>query len=178
MSERRKKVLDAAAMTVCVILHFYTGVRTFFENWYYTYTASSWIFLGLWLLCLLVLDVWLYFFRGAELLRSLKWFWGFSAVLAAGGLLMSTLSLSLDWAVILGMICAFVTPLYQLTAFAWLLFDELAGLRGSLRFGVWWSAMLLFCLIHFIYFIWLHRRAVKKGAPPDGPVDPGAGTVE
>lgn len=178
MSERTKKGLGATAVTSCVILHFYTGVRTFFENWYYTYTASSWIFLGLWLLCLLALDVWLYFFGGAELLRSLKWFWGFSSALAAGGLLVATLRLSLDWAVILGMICAFVTPLYQLMAFAWLLFDELAGLRGSLRFGVWWSATLLFCLIHFIYIVRLHRRAVKKGAPPDGPVDPGVETKE
>ena len=95
MSERTKKGLGATAVTSCVILHFYTGVRTFFENWYYTYTASSWIFLGLWLLCLLALDVWLYFFGGAELLRSLKWFWGFSSALAAGGLLVATLRLSL-----------------------------------------------------------------------------------
>ncbi len=176
MSERRKKVLGAAAVTAYVILHFYTSVRTFFENWYYTYTASSWTFLGLWLLCLLALDVWLYFFGGAELPRSLKWFWGFSAALAAGGLLVSTQRLSLDWAATLWIICGFVTPLYQLMAFAWLLFDEWAGLRGSLRFSVWWSAMLAFCLVHFIYFAWLHRRAKRRG--DHGPVDPGAGTVE
>ena len=92
--------------------------------------------------------------------------------------MVSTLSLSLEWAMTPGMICALLTPLYQFMAFAWLLFDELAGLRGSLRFSVDWSAMLAFCLIHFIYIVRLHRRAVKKGAPPDGPVDPGAGTVE
>ena len=91
---------------------------------------------------------------------------------------MATLRLSSDWAVMLGMLCAFVTPLYQLMAFAWLLFDELEGLRGSLRFGFWWSAMLLFCLIHFIYIVRLHRRAVRKGALSNGPVDPGTGTVE
>ena len=89
---------------------------------------------------------------------------------------MATLRLSLGWVEILGMICALLTPLYQLLAFSWLLFDELAGLRGSLRFGVDWSAILLFCLIHFIYFAWLHRQAKRR--EEHGPVDPGTGTVE
>jgi len=82
--------------------------------------------------------------------------------LAAGGLLDATLRLSLGWVEILGMICAFLTPLYQLLAFAWLLFDKLLGIRGSTLYGVEWPAILLFCLGHFIYFAWLHRRAERS----------------
>ena len=47
MSEKKKKILTAAAVMVCVVLHFYTSIRTFFENWYNDYTAWSWTFLGL-----------------------------------------------------------------------------------------------------------------------------------
>ena len=160
-----------------VVLHVYASVQAFLHSLYQTYTSWTWVLLAVWLLGLVALDVWLAGGRPG-LLRFAKWYWAFSAALAAGGLLVATLRLSLNWAEILGMICALLTPLYQLVAFSWLLFDELAGLRGSVQFGVSWSAMLLFCLIHFIYFAWLHRRAVKKGVPPDGPVDPGAGTVE
>lgn len=82
--------------------------------------------------------------------------------MAAGGLLDATLRLSLGWVEILGMICAFLTPLYQLLAFAWLLFDKLLGIRGSTLYGVEWSAILLFCLGHFIYFAWLHSRSERN----------------
>ena len=173
---KRWSSADFAAL-LWVALHLYTSVQAFLHSLYQTYTSWTWVLLSVWLLGLLALDVWLAGGRPG-LLRFVKWYWAFSAALAAGGLLVATLRLSLNWAEILGMICALLTPLYQLMAFSWLLFDELAGLRGSVQFGVSWSAMLLFCLIHFIYFAWLHRRAVKKGAPPDGPVDPGAGTVE
>ena len=173
---KRWSAADFAALA-WVALHLYTSVQAFLHSLYQTYTSWTWVLLAVWLLGLVALDVWLAGGRPG-LLRFAKWYWAFSAALAAGGLLVATLRLSLNWAEILGMICALLTPLYQLMAFSWLLFDELAGLRGSVQFGVSWSAMLLFCLIHFIYFAWLHRRAVKKGVPPDGPVDPGAGTVE
>lgn len=175
-SSKRWSAADFAAL-LWAALHLYTSVQSFKYGLYQTYTGWIWVLLAVWLLGLLALDVWLAAGR-PRLLRFAKRYWAFSAALAAGGLLVSTLGLSLGGVVVLGMICALLTPLYQLMAFSWLLFDELAGLRGSVQFGVSWSAMLLFCLIHFIYFAWLHRRAVKKGVPPDGPVDPGAGTVE
>ena len=84
------------------------------------------------------------------------------AALAAGGLFVSTLSISWWVVILLGTICAFLTPLYQLLAFAWLLFDKLLGIRGSTLYGVEWPAILLFCLVHFIYFAWLHRRAERS----------------
>ena len=158
-------------------LHLYTSVLAFMQGLYQTYTNLTWVLLAVWFLGLVALDVWLAGGRPG-LLRFAKWYWAFSAALAAGGLLVATLRLSLNWAEILGMICALLTPLYQLVAFSWLLFDELAGLRGSVQFGVSWSAMLLFCLIHFIYFAWLHRRAKTRGETAHGPLDPGAGTVE
>ena len=160
-----------------VALHVYASVQAFLHSLYQTYTSQTWVLLAVWLLGLVALDVWLAGGRPG-LLRFAKWYWAFSAALAAGGLLAATLRLSLSWAEILGMICALLTPLYQLMAFSWLLFDELAGLRGSVQFGVSWSAMLLFCLIHFIYFTWLHHRARQRGETAHGPVDPGAGTVE
>ena len=40
-----------------------------------------------------------------------------------------------------------------------------------------WGVFLL-CLGEFLYYLRLCRREDKKGVPPDGPVDPGAGTVE
>ena len=157
------------------VLHFYTSVHAFMHGLYQTYTGRTWVLLAVWLLGLLTLDVWLAGGRPG-LLRFAKWYWAFSSALALGALLVATLRLSLGWVEILGMICALLTPLYQLLAFSWLLFDELAGLRGSLRFGVDWSAILLFCLIHFIYFAWLHRQAKRR--EEHGPVDPGTGTVE
>lgn len=180
MSAGTKKAIGAAAVTACVTLHFYTSIRTFFENWYYTYTASSWIFLGLWLLGLLTLDIWLRFFGGAELLRSLKWYWGFSALLFAvfflGVLLDYTTPPALFTVPIV--ILMFLAPVNQCLAFSWLLFDRIAGLAGSARYNVWWCAGLLFCLAHFIYIAWLHRRAKQRGETDHGPVDPGAGILE
>ncbi len=173
---KRWSAADFAAL-LWVALHLCTSVLAFMHGLYQTYTSWTWVLLTVWLLGQLAIDVWISSGRPG-LLRFVKWYWGLSTALAVGGLLVATLRLSLGWVEILGMICALLTPLYQLLAFAWLLFDELAGLRGSLRFSVDWSAMLAFCLIHFIYIVRLHRRAVKKGAPPDGPVDPGAGTVE
>ena len=173
---KRWSAADFAALA-WVALHLYTSVQAFLHSLYQTYTSWTWVLLSVWLLGLLALDVWLAGGRPG-LLRFAKWYWVFSAALAAGGLLVATLRLSLNWAEILGMICALLTPLYQLMAFSWLLFDELAGLRGSVQFGVRWSAMLLFCLIHFIYFTWLHHRAGQRGATNHGPVDPGTGTVE
>lgn len=180
MSERRKRALTAAAVTACVVLHFYTSIRTFFENWYYSYTVWSWTFLGLWLLGLMALDIWLCFFGGAELLRSLKWYWGFSALVFAvfflGVLLDYTTPPALFTALIV--ILMFLAPVNQCLAFSWLLFDQIAGLTGSARYNIWWGAGLLFCLIHFIYIAWLHHRARQRGETAHGPVDPGAGTVE
>lgn len=173
---KRWRAADFAAVG-WVALHLYTSVLAFMHGLYQTYTNLTWVLLSVWLLGQLAIDVWISS-RRPGLLRFVKWFWGFSTALAAGGLLAATLRLSLGWVEILGMICALLTPLYQLLAFTWLLFDELAGLRGNVRFGVSWSAMLLFCLIHFIYFTWLHHRARQRGETARGPVDPGAGTVE
>ncbi|MCI9578602.1 MAG: hypothetical protein HFF98_07125, partial [Oscillibacter sp.] len=135
---------DFAAL-LWAALHLYTSVQSFKYGLYQTYTGWIWVLLAVWLLGLLALDVWLAAGR-PRLLRFAKRYWAFSAALAAGGLLVSTLGLALGGGVVLG-ICALLTPLYQLMAFSWLLFDELAGLRGSVQFGVSWSAMLLFCLI-------------------------------
>ena len=158
-----------------VVLHIFASVRAFMHGLYQTYTGWTWALLTVWLLGLLALDVWLAGGRPG-LLRFAKWYWAFSSALALGALLVATLGLSLDWALVVGVLCALLAPLFQLLAFSWLLFDELAGLQGSGRFGVVWSAILVFCLIHFIYFTWLHRRAKRR--EEHGPVDPGAGTVE
>lgn len=177
MEESRRWSAAGFAALPWVALHLYTSVHAFMYGLYQTYTSWTWVLLAVWLLGLLALDVWLAGGRPG-LLRFAKWYWAFSAALALGALLVATLRLSLGWVEILGMICALLTPLYQFLAFAWLLFEKLAGLRGSARFGVVWSAILLFCLIHFVYFVWLHRRAKQRGATAHGPVDPGAGTVE
>lgn len=172
-----KRRVIGASVLAWAVLHLYTSVRTLFENMYYTYTGWSWFFLGLWLSGLLALDALLYFFGGAKLLRSLKWYWGFSAVLAAGGLLIALEILWSDWATVVGILCSLPTPLNQLLAFSWLLFDELAGIKGHVLFGTEWSAVLLFCLLHFAYTAWLHRRAEKGGEAADGPVGPGTGAM-
>lgn len=171
---KRWSAADFAAVG-WVALHIYASVSAFGYGLYQTYTTRFWILLAVWLLGLVALDGWLAGGRPG-LLRFAKWYWAFSSALALGALLAATLRLSLDWALVVGVLCSMLTPLFQLLAFSWLLFDELAGLRGSLRFGVDWSAILLFCLIHFIYFAWLHRRAKRR--EEHGPVDPGTGTVE
>ena len=168
---KRQRAVGTAAFA-WFVLHVFTAVRTFFENWYNTYTGWSWMFLGIWLLGLLALDAWLYASGKAEPLRSLKWFWGFSAGMYG----VMTLCALLDWtmpdlAALVFVICSFVTPVHQLTAFAWL-FRGLAG-PGAGTFAGW-----LFCLAHFVYLTWLHRQARQRGETVHGPVDPGAGTVE
>lgn len=176
--ESRRVSAIAAAVPAWMLLHFYTSIRTFFESWYYTYTNWSWAFLGIWLLGLLALDVWLYFFGGAKLLRGLKWYWALSAGLGTGALLTALEVLQQDWALVPGALCSVLTPLWQILAFAWLVFDKMAGLRGSVLYGTLWSAGVLFCLIHFAYIAWLYRRAEEKGVSFHGHVDPGEGTVE
>ena len=180
MSEKKKKILTAAAVTACVVLHFYTSIRTFFENWYNDYTAWSWTFLGLWLAGLLALDIWLWFFGGAELLRSLKWYWGFSTLLFAAfslGILLNYTTPPAPFTVLI-VILMFLAPVNQCLAFSWLLFDQIAGFSGSAQYIALWCTGLLFCLAHFIYIARLHRQAQKRGETPHGPVGPGAGTME
>uniref|UniRef100_UPI00272A1C1B hypothetical protein n=1 Tax=uncultured Oscillibacter sp. TaxID=876091 RepID=UPI00272A1C1B len=144
---KRWSSADIAAL-LWVVLHFFTSIHSYFESWYYTYTGWSWAFLGIWLLGQVVIDVWISSGKPG-LLRFVKWYWGISAALAAGGLFVSTLSVSFWVGILLWTICAFLTPLYQLLAFAWLLFDKLLGIRGSTLYGVEWSAILLFCLSNF-----------------------------
>ena len=158
---KRWSAADFAAL-LWVALHFYTSVEAFMYSLHQNYSSRIWVLLTVWLLGLLALDAWLYAAGRPGLLRFVKWYWGISAVLAAGGLFVSTLSVSFWVVILLWTICAFLTPLYQLLAFAWLLFDKLLGIRGSTLYGVEWSAILLFCLVHFIYFAWLHRRAERK----------------
>ena len=88
---------------------------------------------------------------------------------------MSRLRLYLDWGLVIGALCSFLTPLNQLLAFSSWLSDRMPGR------GFWsgeWPAMLLFCLLNFVYIVWLHRRAKTRGEMADGPVGPGTGTVE
>ena len=177
MGEKKRWTASGSASLLWVVLHFYTSVSALGYGLYQTYTTRFWILLGVWLVGLLALDAWLAAGRSG-LLRFAKWYWAFSAALALGALLVAALRLSLDGALAVGLLCLLLTPLYQLLAFAWLLFEKLAGMRGSTRFSVVWSAILLFCLIHFVYFAWLHHRARQRGATPHGPVDPGAGAVE
>lgn len=182
MSKRKKEGFIAAAVLAWAALHFYTSVRTFFENWYNTYTAWSWTFLGLWALGLLAMDVLLYFPEegDAEPLRSVKWYWGAGTGLMAvsfAGVLADFRTVP-GWIAIIFFILMFLVPANQLLAFSWLLFHQMAGLDGSALNRAGWFAGLLFCLIHFIYFVWLHRRARERGGTAHGPVGPGTGTVE
>ena len=162
---KRWSVADVAAVA-WVALHFYTGVHAFLYGLHRTYTSWTWVLLGIWLLGLLALDIWLYASGGAELLRSLKWLWGFSAgiygVMVLGGLLDWTIP---DMAALVCVICAFVEALF------WL-FRETVGLEPGAFIGF------LFCLLHFIYIARLCRRTRQRGETAHGPVDSGAGTVE
>lgn len=168
---KRWSAADVAAVA-WVALHFYTGVHAFLYGLHRTYTSWTWVLLGIWLLGLLALDIWLYASGGAELLRSLKWLWGFSAgmygVMVLGGLLDWTIP---DMVALVFVICAFVTPLFQQEALFWL-FRETVGLKPGAFIGF------LFCLLHFVFIAWLHRRAKQRGETDHGPVDPGAGILE
>lgn len=179
MSEKAGKRFTGAA-AAWAVLHFLTGVRAFFESWYNTYTGLSWALLGIWLLGLLAVDVWMYFSGGPEPLRSLKWYWGFSAGLYGVMLLAILLDWPScpDWIALIFVISTFLTPFHQLTAFLWLLLQGLAGLGGRALADGQCAAGMLFCLAHFAYTARLLRRARKKGAPPYGPLEPGTGAME
>ena len=179
MGDSKRWTAADAESLLWVALHLYTSVSAFGYGLYQTYTTRFWILLVVWLAGLLVLDVRLVS-GGAGLLRFVKWYWGFSAVLAAGVILAAELELIRDvnGILVFGVLCSFLTPLNQLLAFTWLLSKELAGLPAIVRYSGGCGAALFVCLLHFLYFTWLHHRARQRGATIHGPVDPGAGTVE
>ncbi len=179
MGEKKRWTAADFAAVGWAALHLYTSVSAFGYGLYQTYTTRFWILLGVWLVGLLALDVRLAAGR-AGLLRFAKWYWGFSAALTAGVILAAELDLIRDvnGALIFLVLCSFLTPLNQLLAFTWLLSKELAGLPALVRYSGGCGAALFVCLLHFLYFTWLHRRAEKRGETAHGPVDPGAGTVE
>ena len=179
MGDSKRWTAADAESLLWVSLHLYTSVSAFGYGLYQTYTTRFWILLVVWLAGLLVLDVRLVS-GGAGLLRFVKWYWGFSAALAAGVILAAELQLIRDvnGILVFGVLCSFLTPLNQLLAFTWLLSKELAGLPAIVRYSGGCGAALFVCLLHFLYFTWLRRRAKTRGETAHGPVDPGTGTVE
>ena len=179
MGDSKRWTAADAESLLWVALHLYTSVSAFGYGLYQTYTTRFWILLVVWLAGLLVLDVRLVS-GGAGLLRFVKWYWGFSAALAAGVILAAELQLIRDvnGILVFGVLCSFLTQLNQLLAFTWLLSKELAGLPAIVRYSGGCGAALFVCLLHFLYFTWLRRRAKTRGETAHGPVDPGTGTVE
>lgn len=177
MGDNKKWSAADFAAVGWVILHIYASVHAFGYGLYQTYTGWTWVLLTVWLLGLLALDVWLADGRPGPL-RFAKWYWAFSSALAAGVILAADLGLihDVNGFVVFGVLCSFLTPLNQLLAFTWLLFKWLADLPGMVRYSGGSGVALFVCLLHFIYFAWLHRRAKRR--EEHGPVDPGAGTVE
>lgn len=174
---KRWSAADFAAL-LWAALHLYTSVHAFLYGLYQTYTSRTWVLLSVWLLGQLALDGWLCAGRPG-LLRFAKWYWGISTALHGGVLAIGLLDCSIpDLAAVVFVIALFLTPLHQLTAFSWLLLHGQAGLKGSALGHAQCCAGLAFCLIHFIYFARLHRRAKQRGAAAYGFVEPGAGTVE
>ena len=178
MGDNKKWSAANATALLWVALHFYASVHAFMHGLYQTYTIWSWVLLTVWLLGLLALDARLYAGGRRGLLRFVKWYWAFSAAMAAAVILAGELDLihDVNGFLVFGVLCTFLTPLWQLLAFTWLLFKWLADLPGIIRYSGGCGAVLFVCLIHFVYFAWLHRRAKRRG--DHGPVDPGAGTVE
>ena len=159
---KRWSAADFAAL-LWAALHLYASVQAFKYGLYQTYTGWIWVLLAVWFLGLLALDVWLASGRPG-LLRFAKWCWAFSAALAAGVILAAELDLihDVNGFLIFGVLCSFLTPLNQLLAFTWLLFKWMAGLPGMSRYGVGCGAALFVCLLHFLYFAWLHHRAKER----------------
>ncbi len=168
---------SAAGAAAWALLHVYTSVHAFWHGLYQTYTGRTWVLLGVWLLGLLALDAGLAF-GGPGPLRAAKWYWGFSAALYGALILVTRQNRSLPaWPGVLLVLGSLLAPMHQLTALSWPLLHKAAGLTGRVLSDAGFASGLLLCLIHFVYAAGLHRRAGKKGAPPDGPVGPGAGTV-
>ena len=159
---KRWSAADFAAL-LWAALHLYASVQAFLHSLYQTYTSWTWVLLAVWLLGLLALDGWLAGGRPG-LLRFVKWYLAFSAALAAGVILAAELDLihDVNGFLIFGVLCSFLTPLNQLLAFTWLLFKWMAGLPGMSRYGVGCGAALFVCLLHFLYFAWLHHRAKER----------------
>ena len=91
---KRWSAADFAAL-LWAALHLYASVQTFKYGLYQTYTGWIWVLLAVWFLGLLALDVWLAGGRPG-LLRFAKWYWAFSAALAAGVILAAELDLIHD----------------------------------------------------------------------------------
>ena len=76
MSERTGKSCTVAALLAWIALQLYTDVdilaSTFCTISFSSRTRAFW---GAWCMCLLLLDILLYFFGSRRLLRELRWYW-------------------------------------------------------------------------------------------------------
>ena len=96
MGDNKKWSAANATALLWVALHFYASVHAFMHGLYQTYTIWSWVLLTVWLLGLLALDARLYAGGRRGLLRFVKWYWAFSAAMAAAVILAGELDLIHD----------------------------------------------------------------------------------
>ena len=177
MSEKTGKRLTIAALLAWIVLQLYTSFDITAHNFYLYHICppgTTIALAGLWLLCLLALDVLLYSFRGRRPLRALKWYWGACAVLVAALCLLNELiafgvmTFGITSWPLLAALMAFVALLSRITPFpqmqlaSYLLFKTELDLAEKIVFmgGI----ALTFLLIggHFLWLRRLERRAAEE----------------
>ena len=129
---------------------------------------------GLWLLCLLALDVLLYSFKGRRPLRALKWYWGACAVLVAALCLLNELiafgvmTFGITSRPLLVALMAFVALLSRITPFpqmqlaSYLLFKTELDLSEKIVYMGGIALTLLLIGGHFLWLRRLERRAAEE----------------
>ena len=175
-----RRLSGALLLPVWAVFQLISGVDTLFNSSlicgaYATYTAWSWITLGLWCLGLLGLSGALFSAGQRRLLRGLRWYWLFCALSLAAVLVLPPL---LEAALPVRLLYAALTPLFQLLALCWFFLQKSMGLSWETARSAGVLTGLLLCLVQFAYMTWLLRRGGKEGVGSHGSVDPGTGVLE
>ena len=146
--ERQERILGCCLLAgaVWLGLHLFVGIRNIKDNLYMTFDNSTYVWITVYAVVLLVLDVLSYFLNSRGAAKSWTRYWGFCSLVAGLLVVCALFGLELGpWAVIL----LLATPYAQVYPALLRLFPD-----GSI-----WNPITVFilCVAHLLYFRWLSR---------------------
>lgn len=151
MKEEAGRRFTAAALAAWLVLQVCTGAGILASTFCtVSFSGRTRALFGAWLLCLLLLDILLYFFGGWRLLRELKWYWAICLVCAA----------VLPAAGRASLLIAILLPCGQMFLLSYVLLWEGLEVFSWTAVNVCTYALtLLLCVAHAGWLTWLNRRS-------------------
>lgn len=160
MEERQDRMLGRCILTgaLWLGLHLFVAVQNISDSLYITFDVWTFIWMAVYTVVLLLLDVLLYFLNSRSAAKSWARYWTFCMVVCALTLLCSYFKVQIGLRAVFPMAA---TPLVH-----WIpLWDAMFSRNSILGIG----CTLLLCAAHFIYFLWLMHRGNQEESY--GPVD-------